>query len=236
MSEQRLILTLFDDEQTNLKIQRKLPLLFGLAEAQVMRGGKVGMEAGVLREKVLIALLIYKYSKDKVNYNISTTESETDVQVDGHCVSIKTVTLQSPTTIPTVKVSWTVDAQSADDFVKKYKPKCDILLAVICRDKSVQQSEQSNASQRGLGLYIIPIEVQLKVLQALGHDKYLKKPKQGTNPRGIEFSKEAMRNILFHGDTKYLPISWVLPRSYEELQERSYEQWVELWCKDEDDL
>jgi len=43
---------LFTDHEIVTKIQEKLPKFFHLAELETMRGGKVGMEVGSLREKI----------------------------------------------------------------------------------------------------------------------------------------------------------------------------------------
>ena len=45
------LLQLFDDNNTVLKIQKRLPYLFQLAELESSRAGKIGMEVGSLREK-----------------------------------------------------------------------------------------------------------------------------------------------------------------------------------------
>ena len=52
------IAELFDDEKIVVRIQERLPLLFHLAELESSCGGKVGMEVGSIREKIIIALLI----------------------------------------------------------------------------------------------------------------------------------------------------------------------------------
>ena len=41
---------LFEDKNIVLKIQRRLPFLFQLAEIESSRAGKTGMEAGSVRE------------------------------------------------------------------------------------------------------------------------------------------------------------------------------------------
>jgi len=61
-----LLKELFEDRLLVEKIKRKLPYLFKLAELSVSRGGKVGMEVGVLREQVIIALLIHKFGYESV--------------------------------------------------------------------------------------------------------------------------------------------------------------------------
>ena len=50
---------LFENEKIVLKMQQRLPYLFQLAELESSRAGKIGMEVGSLREKIIVALLIY---------------------------------------------------------------------------------------------------------------------------------------------------------------------------------
>ena len=49
---------LFDDELIIRRVKNKLPRLFQLAELESSRNGKIGMEIGSVRERILIALLI----------------------------------------------------------------------------------------------------------------------------------------------------------------------------------
>ena len=101
------ITELFKDEILARKIQAKLPELFYLAELESSRAGKIGMEVGSAREKVLIALLIHKFGKENVETNIPITESEVDVKVLDNPISIKTMTGKR---LGNVKLIWTVDA------------------------------------------------------------------------------------------------------------------------------
>ena len=73
------ITDLFQDEILTKKIQARLPELFYLAELEISCASKVGMEVGLAREKILIALLIYKFGKENVETNIPITEPEVDV-------------------------------------------------------------------------------------------------------------------------------------------------------------
>ena len=57
---------IFEDVKLIQKIMKRLPYLFQLAELESSRAGKVGMEVGSMREKVLIALLIYKFGEKNV--------------------------------------------------------------------------------------------------------------------------------------------------------------------------
>lgn len=202
---------LFLDKETIHKVQTRLPKLFHIAELEASRAGKVGMEVGSAREKVIIALLIYKLGKENINALIPITEPETDVIVRGKPYSIKTITGNGG-----VKAIWTVDAESASNFINNYKPKCDILLVKICW-----------GCQEG-GFYLIPLEIQNKIFKRLGKDGYLKMPKAGTNPRGVEFSKDAIKSMLTDSGTLKIPIHW----KKDILEYDTYKKWVEYWSED----
>jgi hypothetical protein len=60
-----------------------------LAELESSRAGKIGMEVGSIREKIIIALLIYKFGAENVNTEIPIIEAEVDVEVFGKPLSIK---------------------------------------------------------------------------------------------------------------------------------------------------
>ena len=47
------------------------------------------MEIGSARERIVIALLIYKFGEDNIKTDIAITESETDVIVFDEPISIK---------------------------------------------------------------------------------------------------------------------------------------------------
>lgn len=55
------IYKLFSEEKIVSKIKNKLPYLFQLAEIDNSRDGKLGMEIGSARERIVIALLIYQF-------------------------------------------------------------------------------------------------------------------------------------------------------------------------------
>jgi len=70
---------IFEDKELVGKIKKRLPYLFQLAELESSRAGKTGMQVGSLREKILIALLIYKFGENNVETDIPITEREIDV-------------------------------------------------------------------------------------------------------------------------------------------------------------
>ncbi len=50
------LIEIFEDEKLVERIKRRLPYLFQLAELESSRAGKVGMEVGSIREKIIVAL------------------------------------------------------------------------------------------------------------------------------------------------------------------------------------
>ncbi len=207
------IADMFDDEGLIKRIKEKLPYLFQLAELDSSRDGKVGMEVGSLREKILVALLIYKFGEENVETEIPITESETDVKVYNRPISIKTFTKKN---LIGFKVSWTVDARKAREFREDYLPACDLILVHINWE-----------GMRG-GFYFIPVEAQKEILKSLGAERYLKLPKEGTNPRGIETTKEAVLRLVNHPLSRGIEIDW----QKREIEYNPYEKWVELWESD----
>ena len=201
------LVEIFEDKKVVDKIGKRLPYLFQLAELESSRAGKVGMEVGSLREKIVIALLIYKFGEENVGTRIPITEPEIDVRLFGYPVSIKTIT-----EFGGVKFSWTVDAQKAREFAETYTPKTDILLVQI--------------KWNGQGSFsYIPLEAQRRILQNMGQEKYFKLPKPGTNPRGVEISNDALLRLLQDKDAKRIEIFW--QRST--IEYKPYQRWVDYW-------
>ncbi|MHB1830740.1 MAG: ThaI family type II restriction endonuclease [Candidatus Micrarchaeaceae archaeon] len=199
---------LFTDKEYTKIIKKKLPRLFNIAGIESSRAGKIGMQVGSLRENVLISLLFYAFGEGKVNADFAITTSEKDVEVNGNPISIKTITENG-----SIKASWTVDAGSATKFVNSYKPNADILLAQIFWGKEAG------------GLFLIPKEVQLAVFNKLGKGSYLKMPKAGTNPRGIEFTRDAITEMLKSNKTKKILIKW----NKDDQNYNVYTRWIDYW-------
>lgn len=104
------LIEIFEDRRLVEKIKRRLPYLFQLAEVESSRAGKIGMEVGSVRERIIVALLIYKFGEANVDTKIPITEPEVGAKVFGEPVSIKTITGKS---LAGVKLIWTVDGQDA---------------------------------------------------------------------------------------------------------------------------
>ncbi len=200
---------IFEDKTLTDKIKKRLPYFYQLAELESSRAGKIGMEVGSLREKVIIALLIYKFGESNIKTDIPITEPEVNVELSGQPISIKTITGKR---FNGVKLIWTVDAQKAKEFREKYYPLCDILLVqIVWNDKG--------------GFYYIPLAAQERLFNDMGRQKYIKLPTPGTNPRGVEITKEALFLLTRDKETKVVEINW--QRS--EINYHPYERWIDYW-------
>lgn len=213
----RSLEAIFKDEVLKEKIKTKLPYLFNIAELESSRAGKIGMEVGSAREKILIALLIYKFGKENVETELPITTPEMDLRLYGRPVSIKTIT-----GLIGVKVIWTVDAQKALEFFNSYSPKCEILLTQIKWD--LKEKDLKREIHPG-GLFYIPLDVQNEVLAEFGKAKYLRLPKRGTNPRGVEIRGLALRKLLQHKNTNCIEIIW----QRTQIKFDPYKRWVDYW-------
>jgi len=209
------IVEIFHDKNLVEKIKNKLPYMFQLAELESSRAGKVGMEVGSLRERIIISLLIYKFGEENVDTELPITESEVDVKLFNEPISIKTVTGKKLTGI---KLIWTVDRKKVLDFFNSYYPTCDVLLIQI------------NWNNKG-GFYFIPLEAQIEVFENIGRKNYIKTPKVGTNPRGVEFSSKAIDKLINHSKTLVIPIQW----NKQEIKFNAYRRWLELWKEEVED-
>lgn len=204
------LIKIFEDADLVGRIRNRLPYLFELAELESSRAGKVGMEVGSLRERIIIALLIYKFGQENVETNIPITQPEVDAKVFNTPISIKTITGEGG-----VKAVWTVDAIKAKEFLQNYVPRVEMLLVRV------------NWGGTGKFFYI-PGSVQQEVFNSLGRYRYFKLPKAGTNPRGVEFSKETITALVRHKNTKSIDIFWLRSK----VDYNAYQRWVDYWSKD----
>ncbi len=206
------LIEIFEDESLVYRIRTRLPYLFQLAELESSRAGKIGMEVGSLRERIIIALIIYKFGESNVETEIPITMPEVDVRLYAEPVSIKTITGKR---FGGVKLIWTVDAQKAKEFRETYYPHCDILLIQI--------------DWGGIGgFYYIPLRVQKNLFNKVEREGYIKLPKPGTNPRGVEITKEALSSLVEDKSSKVIKIPW----QRKEIDYHPYKRWVDYWRED----
>ncbi|HUC38926.1 MAG TPA: ThaI family type II restriction endonuclease [Candidatus Acidoferrum sp.] len=206
------LIELFNDKLIVNKIKKRLPRLFQLAELESSRAGKIGMEVGSVREKIISSLLIYKFGEENVETELPITEPEVDVKLFDMPISVKTITGKEPNG---VKLIWTVDPEKAKQFLENWKPSCDMILV------------QVNWGGEG-GVYYISSETQQQVFKKLGRGGYIKLPKPGTNPRGVEISKEAIKALIEDKNTKTIIVKW----EKDSIDYNPYKRWVDLWRED----
>ena len=192
------------------KIEMGLPKLFQIANMECTRGGKVGMEVGNLRERIITALLLLAYGKENVKIP-STTSHEIDVTLAGIPISIKTKTNKG---FSGVKLMWASDRAVVDNFCSKYLPTSAIIYV--------------NIVWNDIGSFsFIPLEVQRGVLLDLA-DSYIKKPSKKTNSRGPEISADALKKLLKDKRTLTMPIFWKHEESIADEHE-VYVKWIDKW-------
>jgi hypothetical protein len=203
------LIEVFEDKKLIEKIKKRLPYLFQLAELESSSAGKTGMEVGSVRERIVVSLLIYKFGEENVETEIPITEPEVDVKLFGKPISIKTITGKG---FAGVKLIWTVDAEKSKEFYKNYYPSCDILLVQI------------NWEALG-GFYYIPLEIQKRIFDKTCRENYIKLPKKGTNPRGVEISKEALLSLVEDSASNKIEIGWKRTK----IDFNPYKRWVDFW-------
>lgn len=203
---------IFTEVEIVTKIQDKLPKLFQIAELESQRAGKIGMEVGSIRERIIVSLLVYKFGENNVETELPITEPEIDVKLFGNPISIKT---KSGTSYSGVKLIWTVDADNAVEFQNKYVPSCDMIFVQI------------NWGNNG-GLFYFPRQVQEEIFYLLGKENYIKLPPKGTNPRGVELSSNALKKLVEHKNSKKIDITWIK----EEIEFNAFKRWIDLWAQE----
>ena len=202
---------IFQDPRIVNKIKQKLPYIFQIAEIESSRAGKIGMEVGTIRERIIVALLLHAYGNAVVDTNIPTTLAEVDVKLNGIPISIKTFTGER---LKSLKLIWTVDPIQALNFQTHYIPSCGMLVVQI--------------NWGGIGyIYYFTEKSQKEVLHKIGRDRYIKLPPKGTNPRGVEISEEALSLLTLKQDTLKIQILW--RRSI--IKVDTFERWIKMWEK-----
>lgn len=203
------LIEIFQDDDLVEKIKKRLPYLFALAELESSRAGKIGMQVGSLRENIIIALLIYKFGENNVKTDIPITEQEVDVLLFERPISIKTI---SDKNLTGVKLIWTVDPYKAREYLDNYYPKSDILFIHIVWNKIG-------------GFYYIPLKIQENYFKKFGKENYIKLPKPGTNPRGVEINRDALSMLLREASTYGIDIFWKRTK----IDYNAYQRWVDAW-------
>jgi hypothetical protein len=81
------------------------------------------------------------------------------------------------------------------------------------------------------GFYYIPLEAQKRLFDRVGGEGYIKLPKPGTNPRGVEVTKEALSSLVKDEMSKAIEISWQKTK----VDYSPYKRWVDYWKENKDE-
>lgn len=195
----------FNNQLFTSLVKNNLPKLFKKAEIESMRGGKIGMEVGVLRERILIALLLKSFGDKNVKFDFSSTDNSKDTQVFDDVLSIKTFMNNG---YGGIKVFWASDNKTVMNAVSNYVPQNHLLISNI------------NWGTKNGGLYLIDLETQIEIFNNIGVEKYLKI--NNGNNRGISIQTEVLKTLLSHKKTKRIIVNWEDPK----LNYNIYERWI----------
>lgn len=195
----------FNDQLFTSLVKNNLPKLFKKAEIESIRGGKIGMEVGVLRERILIALLLKSFGDKNVKFDFSSTDNSKDTQVFDDVLSIKTFMNNG---YGGIKVFWASDNKTVMNAVSNYVPQNHLLISNI------------NWGTKNGGLYLIDLETQIEIFNNIGVEKYLKI--NNGNNRGISIQTEVLKTLLSHKKTKRIIVNWEDPK----LNYNIYERWI----------
>jgi len=72
------------------------------------------------------------------------------------------------------------------------------------------------------------LDVQKSLFDRMGRENYIKLPKPGTNPGGVEITKEALSSLVGDGESNSISINWKRTK----IEFNSYKKWVDLWRED----
>lgn len=78
------------------------------------------------------------------------------------------------------------------------------------------------------GFYYIPLEAQKRLFDKVRRGGYIKLPKIGTNPRGVEITKEALSSLVNDKMSKVIEIHWQKTK----VDYNPYKRWVDYWRED----
>jgi len=189
-----LITSAFNDPVFKKMVQENLPKLFKEAKTEAETYSNI-MAVGSHRKKKIIGLLIKFLGSTKVNDVFSTRMSELDVIIDNLEISIKTISNNNA-----LKITWTTEAKKVAILMKEYIPRYDLILARINWNmKDVYQPS---------GLFFISKDAQIKILEKLGRDNYIKPPKEGTNAKGMRLTKQAFEELITDDEALHIDVDW----------------------------
>ena len=194
------IVGMLRDTRLSAIIQEKLPFAFETVGLEI--GGNPAV--GILRENVILGMLIALLGKESVQPAGGAMDPDMDCLVSGIPLQIKTVSGGAG-----IRLKWTANRASAEEFMDTYSPASDLLIVRIVWG--------------GDGyLRYVPLEVQREVWHRLGND-YL--TYSGGNTRGVNLSPRAANAIDSHSGVTNLGIQW----NRVGIEFDPYERWTRYW-------
>ena len=194
------IIRMLQDAKLCSIIQEKLPLAFETVGLEI-RGNPA---VGILRENVIIGMLTVLLGKESVQPADRAMDPDMDCLVDGIPLQIKTVSGGAG-----IRLKWTANRESAEEFMATYRPASDLLIARIV--------------WAGSGyLRYVPLEVQQEVWRRL-QNNYL--TYSGGNTRGVNLSPRAATSIDSHSGVAGLRITW----KQAGITLDPHERWISYW-------
>jgi hypothetical protein len=65
----------------------------------------------------------------------------------------------------------------------------------------------------------------MRLFDKIGKRNYIRLPKPGTNPRGVEITKEALSSLVEDNRSQRIIINWQRAK----IDFNPYKRWVDLW-------
>ena len=201
------LIDLFESEDRLNRLVTGLPNAFETVRHEMPKGNPA---VGILREHVLTGFFINEFGEDDVVVPDWGVERSYDLEICGQYTSVKTGTNRTQ-----VKVSWTADSLTIGSEVAEYQPFCDIFLVEIFWGRSAES------------IFYIPLSVQEDAKKQTDESKYLSylTAAVGTNLRGISITKEAMKILRSHKDTKRATVD----RTETGITAKPHDRWVDYW-------
>ncbi|MBD3215887.1 MAG: hypothetical protein GF311_24970 [Candidatus Lokiarchaeota archaeon] len=177
---------LLKDDYFIEKAKKKLPKYIYDLDNASKKDGKLSPDIGTLREKMMSGILKKEYEEDFQD-ELPPQGTETDFIISNEEISFKTTISKS------FKLIWTAYYDQAMQFYKTFQPSCSILVMLF---------------QKTLGgLHYLPVNSLRDIRLELGN-KFLKRPKSNTNPRGVALSTKAFNRLVNHEDSISILINW----------------------------
>ena len=188
---------IYEHFQSKINI-KNLIYLYQSSNKECSRNGKLNPEVGSSRENDLKASFLSNQILT-INYNIPN-ENEEDIIIDNKKISIKHSS-DNTTTCSGIKIIWTVNKESREEFKKNFIFKCDLLIVYV------RFNDRILLDKGDLEIIYISKETLLNQQNIFNTNKQNIFKFLDGNSRGVEFDKLFFKKIitesLFHTIIKF---------------------------------